>query len=307
VSGQRLLSNSRRPVDPNGSRFGMKDGAGLLVLQLQGARLTLDPGRGGVIRELNWHGQDVLRPTPAQAGDDPFDSACFPMVPYVNRVAHGRFGFAGRTVQLARNWSEDPHPLHGQGWRKAWSVLSHSATQARLRFEGGGDEWPWRYRSEQQFDLEPNGLSVELSMENLSETAMPAMLGLHPYFPDAAHARLEARLPRVWRADSGALPVEEIPTPVEWSFDSPRVVREVPLDHGFVGWNGKAVLRWPDRTVTLSAPACAFLHVFTPRTRDFFCIEPQNAAPGALSRGAALAVAPGQRASIRAHFAVGAS
>lgn len=288
------------------SRFGMSDG-GFVVLQLPGARLTLDPTRGGAIREYHCNGHDILRPTPAAAGDDPFDTACFPMVPYVNRVAHGRFEFGGRAVQLARNWSEDPHPLHGQGWRKSWTVVSHSPTQARLRCEGGGDEWPWRYRSEQQFDLEPHGLSIELSIENLGDTAMPAMLGLHPYFPDAAHARLQARLPRVWRADSGALPVEEIATPAQWSFATERPVREVPLDHGFVGWDGTAVLRWPDRKVTLSAPACAFLHVFTPRTRDFFCIEPQSAAPGALSRGEALAVAPGQRASIRAHFAVGAS
>ena len=48
-------------------------------------------------------------------------------------------------------------------------------------FEGGGDEWPWRYRAEQQFQLSPNALSVSLSVENLALSSMPAMLGLHPY------------------------------------------------------------------------------------------------------------------------------
>ena len=175
------------------SRSGMKSDEGLVVLQSAATRVVLDPRRGGTIRELKWHGRDVLRPTPAQAGDDPFDTACFPMAPFVNRIAHGRFEFGGRTVQLERNWSEDPHPLHGQGWRKPWHVVSESASGATLRFEGGADEWPWRYRCEQHFHLQPDGLSVELSLENLSDGPMPAMLGLHPYFPDATQARMNAR------------------------------------------------------------------------------------------------------------------
>jgi len=285
----------------------MKVDAGLLELRVDGARVRLAPGHGGAIREFNWRGQDVFRPTPAGKGEDPFDTACFPMVPYVNRVAHGRFEFAGHSVRLARNWSQDPHPLHGQGWKAAWDVVSHSATRAKLRFEGGADEWPWHYRSEQEFELQPDSLSVELSVENRGESPMPAMLGLHPYFPDADRARLEVKLPRVWLADGGALPLEEVPTPAAWSFDAGRAVREVALDHGFVGWTGAAVLRWPDRAVKLTASRCDFLHLYTPRIRDFFCVEPQNAAPGALARGEAAAVAPGQRVSIRAHFAVGAS
>jgi aldose 1-epimerase len=285
----------------------MKDGVGLLVLQRDGARVTLAPGRGGAVHEFKWRGQDVLRPTPPGLGDDPLDTSCFPMVPYVNRVAQGRFEFAGRQVRLERNWDKDPHPLHGQGWRGSWDVVTHSDTRALLRFEGGADEWPWRYRSEQQFELHPDGLSMQLMVENLSESAMPAMLGLHPYFPDAEHARMEAGLPRVWLSDGGALPVEEVPTPPGWDFQSCRAVSQIALDHGFVGWDGTAVLRWPDRTVTLTAPECRFLHVYTPKNRGFFCVEPQNAPPGALSRGDAMIVAPGERAWIRVHVAVGAS
>jgi aldose 1-epimerase len=69
----------------------MKPNAGFLELEHRSARLTLDPCRGGAIRQLSWLGESVLRPAPADAGDDPFDVACFPMVPFVNRVASGRF------------------------------------------------------------------------------------------------------------------------------------------------------------------------------------------------------------------------
>src|SRR5690242_10087730 len=125
----------------------MSTAGGLLVLQNQQTRLTLDPARGGVIRELKWRDWDILRPTPADLGDDPFDTACFAMVPYVNRVANGRFAFDGHAVQLERNWSKDPHPIHGDGWRSAWKVTATTRSSATLRFEGGGNRWPWRYGS----------------------------------------------------------------------------------------------------------------------------------------------------------------
>jgi aldose 1-epimerase len=282
---------------------------GLLVLQQQQTRLTLDPRRGGVIRELSWHGHDILRPTAPAAGDDPFQTACFPMAPYVNRIAHGRFGFGGHAVHLQRNWDQDPHPLHGQGWRAAWAVTAASKANATIHFEGGGDEWPWRYRCEQRFQVLPESVSVELAIQNLGSEPMPAMLGLHPYFPDAGRAQLQAQLPGVWLADSQALPTQESRTPEAWNFDSARAVSAVGLDHGFTGWNGVALLSWPDRTVTVRAPDCRFLHVYTPTGRDFFCIEPQTAAPGALGRDPAEAsvVAPGGRLSMRVHLSFGAN
>jgi aldose 1-epimerase len=288
---------------------GMTGDEGLLVLQHQQTRLTLDPHRGGVIRELKRGEWDILRPTPAGAGDDPFDTACFAMVPFVNRVANGRFEFDGQAVRLERNWSKDPHPIHGQGWRSAWTVTAAAPANATLRFDGGADEWPWSYTCEQRFELTPDGLSVELSIRNRSGTPMPAMLGLHPYFPDARRARMEAHLPRVWLKDSATLPVEEVETPEQWGFEPGRAVQAVALDNAFSRWNGIAHLRWPEHNVTVRATGCKFLHVYTPVGQDFFCIEPQTAAPGALGRDPreASIVAPGERVAMRVHFSSGAN
>lgn len=272
------------------------------------ARVTLAPHQGGAVRAFVWRGIDILRPTPAGAGGDPFELACFPMVPFVNRIARGRFEFCGHTVELARNWSDDPHPLHGQGWRAPWTLAHATRTSATLTFEGGADEWPWRYHSEQRFALSEGELSIELALENRSVTAMPAMLGLHPYFPDAARAELQAELPQVWRTDAAALPLEQIETPPAWRFESARPIKSAALDHCFAGWNGVASLRWPDRSVLVRAASCGFLHVFAPAARDFFCIEPQTAPPGALARAAreATVLAPGERLAIEVHLAPGA-
>ncbi len=304
-----LRSSSRRWDDFDPNSPGVNIDEGFLVLQHETTRLTVDPRRGGAIRAFDWRGKAIFRPTAATAGDDPFEMACFPMVPYVNRVAHGQFSFGRHAVHLARNWSEDPHPIHGQGWRAPWTVEAASGSSATLRFYGGANDWPWRYRCEQRFQLLADQLSVELRIENLSDTAMPAMLGLHPYFREAPQAQLQAQLPRVWLTDRAALPMREQATPAAWSFDPARAIDAVPLDHGFSGWNGAATLRWPDRTVTVRAAHCSCLHVYAPAGRDFFCIEPQSAAPGALSRDTneARAVAPGEHFAIQVQFAVGAS
>jgi aldose 1-epimerase len=280
---------------------------GYLVLQQGGARVTLDPVRGGSIREFNWEGVPIFRPTPPDAGDNPLEVSCFPMIPFANRIAQGRFLFDGRTVQLSRNRRDEPHPLHGYGWLSPWSVVSGSVSNATIRFEGGGDEWPWRYRCEQNFQLLREGLSVELSIRNLSVTPMPAMLGLHPYYSGDATATLQAHLSRVWLTDEASLPMEEAPVPPSWSFERARAINGVPLDHCFSGWNAIATLRWPDRTGTMSATGCNCLQIYAPAGKDFFCVEPQSAACGALGRRAEefTVIAPGERASIRVHFSVG--
>ena len=113
---------------------------------------------------------------------------------------------------------------------------------------------------------------------------MPAVLGLHPFFPEAALATVEARTRTVWLPDAQMLPVQEIMTPADWAFDRPRSVARVALDHCFDHWDGTAVVRWPDRTLKLSASGARALHVYTPANAGFFCLEPQTAAAGALNR-----------------------
>ena len=75
----------------------------------------------------------------------------------------------------------------------------------------------------------PDGLEITLSVQNCSERTMPAMLGLHPYFPQPASATVQARARTVWLTDAQALPVQEVMTPPDWSFDRARRVTRVEL------------------------------------------------------------------------------
>jgi len=235
------------------------------------------------------------------------DLACFPMVPYANRIENGHFTFGTQCVRLKRNWEGDRHPLHGQGWRRPWTVIAATVSSARLSFEGGDDEWPWRYRAQQDFLLLGNTLSIRLAVENLSQAPMPVMLGLHPYFCDAGSALLQADVPRVWDTDEASLPIKEVATPSAWLLDTARSVTQTPLDHCFVGWDARATISWPDRWVVLEATNCHALHIYVPSGRDFFCLEPQSAPAGVLNRAAkeVPVVRPSEHCGIEVRFKVG--
>jgi aldose 1-epimerase len=278
-----------------------------MVLRNADSRVTLDAAHGGGVREFSWRGHNIFRPAAAGGATDPFSLSCFPLVPYANRIANGRFTFDGSEVTLQRNWDRDPHPLHGQGWTKPWSIEQSSATQATMEFFGGGDEWPWRYRALQDFALRGDALEIGLSVENLSERTMPGMLGLHPYFPQPATATVAARARTVWLTDAQSLPVQEVLAPQDWSFERPRAASRIGLDHCFDHWDGVASVRWPDRILNISASGCHSLHVYTPPGVDFFCLEPQTAEVGALNRASdsVARLAPGERMEMRVSFSVG--
>jgi aldose 1-epimerase len=95
----------------------------MLHLESGDWRLALQPELGGTIAALTYQSRDILRPTLAGA-TNPLETACFPLVPYANRIADGRFLFAGETYALPRNMEGQDHPLHGVGWIRGWDVES---------------------------------------------------------------------------------------------------------------------------------------------------------------------------------------
>lgn len=242
----------------------------------------------------------MLRTAPETADHAPFARACFPMVPYANRIVDGRFCFGGRRVSIPPNWEGARHPLHGQGWRKQWRITARTETAAEFELEGGDDEWPWRYRARERFELFPNAAMITLELLNLAGSAMPGILGLHPYFPDAANARLHAEVPWVWNIDHEFLPTERISTPEQWLFHPGRRVNTAFLDHCFEAWNGQAEIHWPDRRIKMVARNCAYLHIYAPVHGEFFCVEPQTAAAGALNRDGneKIALEPGESIAV---------
>lgn len=256
----------------------------MTLLSLHAGSLALDlaPEAGGTIARLAWSGSDLLRRGVGTTG------ACYPLVPYSNRIANGRFSFEGETIVLPVNWPGHRHPMHGDGWAAAWQVERADGTTAELAYEHDGRAgWPFRYRARQTFRLGESSLSVTMSLANLEPRAAPGGLGLHPFFVRDPDSTLACRAAGVWLADAEVLPTERVPLPASWNFAAARRVEEVALDHCFDGWDGEATIAWPARGLALrmtATPPFRHLVVYTPPGRPFFCVEPVSHANGAIGR-----------------------
>jgi aldose 1-epimerase len=259
----------------------------LVTLSAGRLRLQLKPSIGGSIFGFEWLGDNrampILRDCNSKS-ENVLDAACFPLVPYVNRIRGGRFEFRGREVRLTPNMPGDPSPLHGQGWLNSWQVAEANEASAALTFHHPAAEWPWDFDAREEFSLDDQGLSIALTCRNASSEPMPCGLGLHPYFPCGAGTRIDTQVTDVWTIDQHVLPVAKVPATGRFDLHD-RLVCGQELDHGFAGWNGEARLtdpRWPCR-LRLSSPTAPFFQLYSPPTGGIFVAEPVTHANAALN------------------------
>lgn len=289
---------------------------GVITLTSETATCEVAPRAGGAVAGFWWKrgGQriDWLRPASptAVARRDAEQMACFPMIPYGNRIRDGRFIFCGREVVESSAVTHTRHAIHGHGWRQDWQVVERGEDQLMLEYEHAPDAWPWPYRARQSFALTPEALTLTLEIENLADELMPAGLGFHPYFPRTPQATVAAAAAGVWLTDAEILPVEKTAVPPGWDLAKGRRVAELALDNVFTGWSGPATVTWPERQARLAIeatqPLLSFLTVYTPAQRDFFCVEPAshctdaiNLAREGVPETGLRVLAPGARRSAR--------
>lgn len=257
--------------------------------RLTAGQLMLDlcPAVGGSIAGFSLRdGSDshpILRRCPDPL-EKVLDAACFPLVPYVNRIRRGRFNFRGREIRLTPNMPSDPSPLHGQGWLNPWTVEQADDRTAVLTFRHEPGEWPWAYEARQQFVLDEAGFTVTLSCTNRSKEPMPCGLGQHPYFPCSSGTRLDTLVTDAWTIDENVLPVDKVPAGGRYDLRD-RAICGQDLDNGFGGWGGSARISDPDwpYQVRITSPDARFFQVYSPASGGIFVAEPVSHANAALN------------------------
>lgn len=212
-------------------------------------RLVLLPELGGAVGEWTHDGQDIFLPVAnpdlrAQKGEA---VAAYPLVPYSNRIAHGRFTFDGTTYHLDRNMGEHPHTIHGNGWERPWAVMHKTDSHAILALE----HWPRGLESQgvknQSVNTQDVGSQDAGSQENATEDTPD-----DSQVPTASRAQ-DRQWPFAYRAtlsfqlhDDGLMVdmvVENIDTveqPVGFGF------------HPFLAAQGAATLHFTARTVWIT-------------------------------------------------------
>ncbi len=260
------------------------------LLTLAAGRLTakIAPRAGGSLAGFTAGGQMMMRQAPDTRSTDPLTMACYPLLPFVGRVAFGRFKFEGREVQMPAHPISAPHALHGIGWQRAWEVADASSAQARITLSHKTDPagWPWAFEAEQIFTLDETSLTIRIAITNRAGAPMPCGLGLHPFFPDRLTARMTGDLPLIWESGADGLPTNRTDVTAVRNFTKGRRIAPLTLDHCFSGGKDPLDIHWDDKEFGLRIHGREAGHtvVYTPQAEEFFCVEPVTIVPNALNR-----------------------
>ncbi len=290
-----------------------------LALARGDARLVLAPATGAAIARFTWHGRDVLRRTPDDmvAAGDVRAHACYPLVPYSNRIGQGRLAFDGRTYALDLNFGDHPHSIHGVGWQRPWRVIRHDDARALLAYDhrpgdGGNGHgaaaadcraWPWPFRATQWFqlcDASEGGcaLRMRLAITNTGSTRFPFGLGWHPFFPRTSETCLGFDAAGVWETDSTVMPVRVVPALGDYAFHPLRPIGASTLDNVYTGWTGETQVTYPDaryRVLVRGDSALPFTVVYIPAGSDYIALEPVTHMTDAFNRAERGETATGTR------------
>ena len=250
--------------------------------------VVISPEHGASILKCQFKGYDILRPVPKDwlIHKAPFDSGCFPLVPFSNRIEKGQFEFSGYKVSLPQNHTEQAHVIHGVGWTSSWDVRVQERGHCELVLIHKAGDWPWSFEVTYQIFIAGSILKQSLSIQNIGDKPMPAGLGFHPYFPDRKSADVMFNSSGYWQAGEDMLPINWLATKDMSDFSSKKNLIGVSFDNCFTGWDGHAEISWRDKAHKLKIWGSKFFDhavLYTPLHQSFFCFEPVSHANNILA------------------------
>jgi len=270
--------------------------ADLVTLTAPGGNVRIAPGVGGAIASYEWQGRDVLRRTSdaALADGKVRQFACYPLLPFSNRIADATLFWDGKPHVLRRYIDEERHAIHGNGWQRSWRVQSRNASSAVLVLDHDAQderrvEWPFPYSAVHSVSLAADALTLQLDIENSGTAPFPFGLGWHPYFPRNERTELAFSAGGVWLTQETQLPTDVGTADAFGDFRDLRRIGTAAIDNCFFDWTPPARVAWPDRAMAIAIdadPACDRLVVFIPPGKDFLALEPVTHMTDAFNRAA---------------------
>lgn len=196
--------------------------------------------RGGALRELRHQGRDlVVGFGPEGRIPDYRGVMC---VPWPNRLADGRYTYAGKDFEAVINEPERGSALHGLATGMNWELRQAAADSVVLACRvGAGRHYPSDLEVSVTYSLGPGGLRSTVSTVNVGQAAAPYGVCPHPYLV-AGQGKLDD-----WTLELPAhdflevTPDRLLPTGMKsveghaFDFRSPRQLGSLKIDHAFTG------------------------------------------------------------------------
>ncbi|PNY83010.1 aldose 1-epimerase [Deinococcus koreensis] len=237
-------------------------------------------------------GRPVMRPVELAEVETSSQCASFTLLPFSNRVAGARFSFEGREVQL-RPTTKDGLTQHGDVRNRPWQVTRVSETHLRCDFDSRAFpdvNWPWAFTARVEYLLHGPHLDTSVTLTNADSAAMPAGMGLHPYFARVqagTDPALSFDAALTYDTDSLSLPhAAARPLRPDEDYRVPAPVGGRSIDRTYTAWDGVARLDWGERALILTADT-AFSHLVVFTAPDgSLALEPTSHATDAFNLAA---------------------
>lgn len=266
----------------------------MIELKAGDLSLTIAPDIGGAIAAFTFRGVELLRPVadPRLRAQHGQAVAAYPLLPYANRIANGRFSLDGHDYQLDRNFGDETGSIHGNGWMRRWQVAGAAINEARLTLDhhpprDPPGEWPFAFRSEQHFALARDSLRLMLTIENTDARTWPAGIGLHPYVARTPETTLRFEADTLWVNGPDGLPDRRVAAQAATEFSEGRLLQSGDIDCCYAGWGGLAAMAMPEAGITLiisAEPPLDHLQIYAPAGQNFLGVEPVSNMPDAINR-----------------------
>lgn len=249
---------------------------------------------GGGLRRLSRHGRDVL----LGYGEDEQCHAGIGqlLIPWPNRIADGRYTFAGAEQQLALTEVPRRNASHGL---TRWSTWDRSGDTLTHRLHGRPG-YPHQLDLEAAYRLDETGVTVTVTATNIGDDDAPYGFGAHPYLTVGRRIdECELTFHAGQRLDvdpDRLLPRELVDaTGHEFDFGTPRPVGGLSIDNAFTGLDEPWTVTLTDPDTGRSASLTSdtpWLQLYTAEALDRagLAVEPMTCPPNAFVTGTDLVV-----------------
>jgi len=278
----------------------------------QSAYFEIIPAIGGMLSQLSWSGQDVIKIPFADKfhlETNPYHPSAL-LSPWVNRVRNGNYSFEGRNYQLPINEENLGNAIHGLLARKPFShLIEGSKAIVRFKYQSEEKAYPFPFETCLTYEFDENNVfHMQFEAINTGNGNMPFACGWHPYFklPEGELSDWNIRFDSLskFHSDSQMIPLREESYGASQGVNLGQekldnVFRLKPLDkHITVFENGKSRL-----TLEQSSIDFPFLVVFAPENENCLAIEPMTANTDAFNTGDGLRIlAPGENSGRPSRF-----
>ena len=265
-----------------------------IVLSNDKLSVGILPELGASLSFLKYHkGQeivDILRPADMNK-KEAIHTALFPMLPYCGRIRGGNFTYWGVLRKVPLNQSGFQDPIHGDGWKNAWTVDRQSADSVTLKMVHDKKQhgFPFSYEAEITYRIQESDLEIKISVQNPAPLPMPCGLGIHPFFMRTKDVELNFKSQVVWSNESDPIFDEPYTTPASWNFDGGKPLNNAVFDTCFGGFEEQAQIRYPMKDITVGITTSDMFHhvvLYAPKGKNFFALEPCSNASNAFNLAA---------------------